>query len=231
MHSSAHEAIEHDSAEDKPCRSDRAPQCATDFRFSNSRIVADRNLDNPRTSFGRPFTIISTAQPYVSSCRSSCRKTSARAARNGPRSVIFTPYKTRIMAAARRLPKVWCQGSAPRIVLFRKARTERDVRSTFDDWRQQKRQLIRSIAVVSVEEHDDVRRIGCRESGQTGASVSAAWFAQDARSHVCCDLWRPVAGIAVDNQNFADKIGRQVSKNSSDGLRFIMRWNDDGDAH
>src|SRR5271157_2364996 len=48
-HSPAHEIIAHDPAEDEPCRSDRTSQCATDFRFSNSRIVADGNLDNPIT--------------------------------------------------------------------------------------------------------------------------------------------------------------------------------------
>src|SRR6266852_4005227 len=51
-----------------------------------------------------PFRIISTAQPYVFSWRSSRRRTSARPARNGPRSLILRPYKSVIRLAARRLP-------------------------------------------------------------------------------------------------------------------------------
>src|SRR5260370_8458650 len=81
--------------------------------------------------------------------------------------------------------------------LLPQARTQRNIGTAVNDWSQEKRQLSRSIAVIAVEEHHNVRATCTSQSGQTGATVSPTRFVEDAGSHLSGDLDRPSASIAI----------------------------------
>ena len=52
-----------------------------------------------------------------------------------------------------------------------------------------------------------------------------------ARSHLCGDLRRPIARVAVDNDDFRRQIRRKVRETLANRLRFIMGRDNDGDSH
>jgi hypothetical protein len=68
--------------------------------------------------------------------------------------------------------------------LLSQSRTQRDIGAVVNDRSQEKWQLIRSIAVIAIEEHYDVRATGPGQSGQTGATVSTTRFVEYAGSHL-----------------------------------------------
>jgi len=116
-------------------------------------------------------------------------------------------------------------------VLSCESRAERDVSPTFRDRGQEKRQFTGSIAVVSVEKHDNIGGIRCSETHETCTPISPARFAQDARPPRLRNLGRSVSGVAVNHQDFGDDSRGEIGEDTSDGLRFVVRGNDDGDAH
>src|SRR5579864_4863378 len=94
----------------------------------------------------------------------------------------------------------------PLSAVLPQARTQRNIRTPINDWSQEKWQLRWTIAVISVEKHDYVRAVCSSESGQTGATVSAARFLNYARSHSCGDLGRSVTRVAIND----DDLGREI---------------------
>src|SRR5881392_3817005 len=111
------------------------------------------------------------------------------------------------------------------------ARTERNVSAPLDDRSQDNRQLRRAVAVVSVEENDHIRILRIRKPCQTSAPVSPAGFLDDLCPHLSGEIGRSVSRIAVDNDDLRDEIGRQISKHTANGLRFVMGGNDDRYSH
>src|SRR4029077_20029533 len=74
-------------------------------------------------------------------------------------------------------------GQGPMNAVFPYARTQRNIGMAVDDWSQEKGQLSWSITVIAVEKNYYVRASCAGQSGQTGATVSATGFAEDAGSH------------------------------------------------
>ncbi len=72
----------------------------------------------------------------------------------------------------------------PRYALLAETRAKRDIRGSVKDWSQEKRQFSRSIAVVTVEEHHNVRAASFSQPGQAGATVAATGLVEDAGSHL-----------------------------------------------
>ena len=72
------------------------------------------------------------------------------------------------------------------------ARTERDVRTPLNNWRQENRQFRGPIAVVAIQEHNHVGGICRPETCEAGSPVASAWFLNDAGSHFCGDVGRAV---------------------------------------
>src|SRR6202023_4009943 len=72
-----------------------------------------------------------------------------------------------------------------RNALLPQARTQRNIGTAVNDWSQEKRQLSRSVAVITVEEHYDVRATCTGQSGQTGATVSATRLVDGGGYHLC----------------------------------------------
>ena len=110
--SSMPKIIAHDPTEDEPRRSNRAPHRTADLRFSDARIVAHRHFndaESPERTFQDYFH-----RPAVRvSSRSSARSTSARPARNGPRSLILHAVQKPDQASREAIAERRCQGSAP----------------------------------------------------------------------------------------------------------------------
>src|SRR5271166_4889414 len=222
--------IAHDQTEDIPGRSDRAPQRATDLRFPNARIVADRHFDNPESAeralqdhLNGPAVRGLLKRELSQDIRTPSAKRTQIA---DSQTIQYPDHGGRQPITKERVPRQrTCN------VPFRKPRAQCNIRSAFSDGRQEKRQLSGSIAVVSVEKYNHVGDTGRGEPGQTGAPISAAWFAQNAGSHPFSNLSSSVCGVAVDHQDFGNKLGGKIGENAPDGLRFIMRGNDDGYAH
>ena len=68
--------------------------------------------------------------------------------------------------------------------LLPQARTQCYIGTAIKNWSQEKWQLLWSIAVIAVEEHYNVRATCTCQSGQTGPTVSATRFVENAGSHL-----------------------------------------------
>src|SRR4051812_5391875 len=81
----------------------------------------------------------------------------------------------------------------------KKARTKRDVGTAFDNWGQQTRELSWSIAVIAVQENYDVRIADVSKACKAGPTVSAAWLADNSRSHARRNFRGAVGRVVVDD--------------------------------
>src|SRR5208337_5187429 len=90
------------------------------------------------------------------------------------------------------IPKHLMPRQRPSRTLLSQARTQRHIGPSLNDWSQEKWQLFWSIAVIAVEEYDNVRATRIRQPSQTRAAVSAARFVEDAGSHLGRNLGSPV---------------------------------------
>lgn len=70
-----------------------------------------------------------------------------------------------------------------------------------------------------------------RKSRQASASVPPARLLNNLRPHFLGEVWRTITRIAVDNDDLGDEIGREIGKHAANGLRFVMRRNNDRDSH
>src|SRR6059036_1298930 len=122
-------------------------------------------------------------------------------------------------------------GQRPGVAGGPKARTHGDIGAILDNRSQENRQLRGSVAVVSVEENDHIRILRIPKPCQTSAPVSSARLLDDLCPHLSGEIGRSVSRIAVDNDDLRDEIGRQISKHTANGLRFVMGGNDDRYSH
>ena len=113
----------------------------------------------------------------------------------------------------------------------RKARAERDVGAPVADRGEETRELNRSIAVVAVEEHDNVRCAGVGEPCQAGPAVSAARFADHTRAHARGDLSGSIARMVIDDKDFSDEAGGEIGEDAADRPRLVACGNDDRNSH
>ena len=87
-------------------------------------------------------------------------RVSARAPRKGPRSVILCPKKSRIKTSPETIAEYGMPGQGTGRARSQEARTERCVGAPLGDRSQQTGDSSRSIAIVGIEENDDVRSSG-----------------------------------------------------------------------
>src|SRR5215472_4536300 len=82
-----------------------------------------------------------------------------------------------------------------------------DLSAVLDKRRQEHRHLRGSVAVISIEEHDHIRGLRVRQSGQTRAPVASARLLDDLCPHLSGDIRCPVRRITIDNYDLRDKTG------------------------
>src|SRR5260370_24684890 len=79
-------------------------------------------------------------------------------------------------------------GHRPGHPLARQPRADDDIRSVLPQRLQQTRHLRRTIAVVTVQEHDDVWSIDCGQAGETGATLATPRLMQNPGPHLARNL-------------------------------------------
>ncbi len=222
--------ITHDQGEDEPRGSHSASQCTADLRFPDARIVAYRHFDDAESrerTFNNYFNSPAVRRLLEVKAAKDIGSAGTKRAEISDFYFIEKPDQT----GGETIPKSLVPRQRPTKPVLAQARAQGDIGTTVDDGSQKKRQLGRTIAVVSVEEDDYIGSAGIRDSGQTGLTVSATRFAEDAGSHLCGDFGSAVGGIAVYNQDFSDNIGREIGQDAANGLRFIVGRNDDRHSH
>src|SRR6202046_3850810 len=155
--------IAHYQREDEPRRSDRSAERATNLRCSDARIIAHRHLDDAESTE-------STFQNHLNSpavtvllelqaAKDVCSPGAERPEVAYTQAIQKPDQKSRQTVTKRGVPR---QSAAHGLVP--QARTQCDISPALNDWTQEKRQLIGSIAVIAVEEHYNVGAARTRQS-------------------------------------------------------------------
>src|SRR5262249_52039271 len=111
------------------------------------------------------------------------------------------------------------------------SRADHDVGSTLGQRLEKGRQLCGTIAVVTIEEYDHVRARYLIEPGEAGAPIAAPGLEHDSRAAPLGTVARPVARVAVDDEDLGDLRPGDVVEHPSDRLRLVVGGDDHGNAH
>lgn len=105
--------------------------------------------------------------------------------------------------------------------MSRKPRSEDNVRATFADRVDQAAKFTRSVAVVSIEEHDNVWVVRGCEPGQACTTISAPSLDDDARASCGCDIACAVSRVRIDDQHFGDEEAGMSSRTRAIALASL----------
>jgi hypothetical protein len=94
----------------------------------------------------------------------------------------------------------------------------------FGDRGEQARQFRRPIAIIAVQEYDDIGQAGVRNPSQAGLAVSALRFRDQTRARPCRNLGRPVGRVAIYDEHFIDEAGRQIGEPHGLSPRPHFEW-------
>lgn len=203
---SSSKIISHDKCDDEPPGANGSFQSAADFRFSNAWIVADghfHDAESRKDTFQDNLNCPAVGHLFQSeSAEDVCAGGPERAEVGDSDPIQKTDQTSGEVVAKRLMP--W---ESSRDALFPEARTDRDVGTSLKDRSQENWQFSWSIAIVTVEEHNDFRAVRISQSGQTGAPVPATGFLDNPSPHLRGDFTCPVSRIAIDNKDFSDEFG------------------------
>ena len=96
----------------------------------------------------------------------------------------------------------------------------------------QREELTGVVAVVAVEEHDDVRGIGSevREGFQAGGAVAALGLVDDFGPVLSRYFGGAIGGAVVGDDYAADRWARDIAQDQREGVLLVESRDDDGDV-
>src|SRR5262245_12895708 len=128
-------------------------------------------------------------------------------------------------------PRLREQGAA--LAAAQDARADHEVRLSARDRREQQRELLGMVAVVTVQEDEHVGGTArdLRDARETSAAVAAPRPESDARRAPPADLGRPVGRSVVDDDDLGDRVARKVVEDPREAALLVENGDDDAHAH
>jgi hypothetical protein len=104
------------------------------------------------------------------------------------------------------------------------------------DWSEQHLSFLGIVAVVAIQEKDDVRTIQRRQPSEACLAIAAARLMDDSSTHFSRPGARAINGSVVDDDDIIDDAFHlspgfgQVAQNTDYGILFVECWDDDGNG-
>ncbi len=159
---------------------------------------------------------------------SRARKASALMARKGPRSLHGGAPDAADEAAGEPVPEALLRRERAGAALAAHARAHDEIDLPRCDRVGERRHLLGLVAVVAVEEHDDVGRVQRLYAGLAGRSVAALAFVHHAGAGALRSPRRAVVRAVVDDDDLVDPAGN-VGDDAADRLLLVEGGDDDAD--
>ena len=224
----ARQRVAQDGGDDLRPRPERPAHGPADLALPHPRSVVDRHLHDaqPRARglhlhLDGPAVV---AVAHVEPPQRLGRDGAEGAEVGGPRAGQQVHQLDREPRAEDRVPGLRARGAVPEA-----ARADHEVGPTFEDRRDDVRQLAGLVAPVPVQEHDHVRRPGCGDPGETRLAVAPPRLRHDRGAGRARDLGRPVARAVVHDDDLVDG-GGDGAYDIADRLLLVERGNHDHDA-